>query len=161
MWLVPIAPRIHITGAKTNIRRTLNMISFKDTSKDLKWLSVYHNSGEIHACHSIKDNEHIVVINFVETDVQSDYTSWRVENIEMISFNKDLTRKHEHKHMKIEIEGRPSCGLMFRHGCNNWDVVFSITRIKKWVETTSPWSNFSWGQNISDMIENGNSNLKK
>lgn len=72
--LMPMPDNTHITGAKTNIRRTITPFIIKLTIKTTflyiygYLISIY---GKIDACHSIENNENVFVRQILEAEVDT------------------------------------------------------------------------------------------
>ena len=75
--LMPMPDNTHITGAKTNIRRTITPFIIKLITIKTTFLYIYIYGylisiyGKIDACHSIENNENVFVRQILEAEVDT------------------------------------------------------------------------------------------
>ena len=120
-------PRMHITGARTSIRRTIT--PWKATTKIYaryafcKRFTVTHS--KVDRGDSIQDDEDVVVRESGKAVV-------------------DPSREEHGEDLKVEEEGGPGRGLVLGDGGDDGDVVLGVRGVKQRVEATGPWGNFAY-----------------
>ena len=83
-----------------------------------------HDTGEVHAGHTVQDDEDVGIGQSTEAVVETD-------------------GEHERQKLQIKVERRPGSRLMFRYGSDDRDVVLGVAGVEQGVETSGPGCNLA------------------